>query len=247
VGNTLVMGMGNTLVKTLGNYLVTYMGNTLDIYKYTNDGFEMTFGVNHLGHFLLANLMLKQMVNNGRIVFVSSDTHEPPKFFPYTAPVFSNAKVLAYPDINGEVKSGTIMLRYPTSKLCNILCAYEMAARIASETDKNITVNAFNPGLMTDTNFTSSGNKVTRAILVGIMKVLAAIIGRLGSSKKSGKELAALITDSQYNNSTGKYFDRGKEVKSSAPSYDKTAARNLWIESAELVKLRQDETILSII
>src|SRR5208283_4336202 len=39
---------------------------------YTHDGFEMTFGVNHLGHFLLVNLLLKSMCEAGRIVFVSS-------------------------------------------------------------------------------------------------------------------------------------------------------------------------------
>lgn len=208
----------------------------------TKDGFEITFGVNHLGHYLLANLMLKQMVDNGRIVFVSSDMHKPPKLFLPHTPVFTSAKPLAYPE-----KEASSMLFYPMSKLCNILCVREMAARLAAKTDKHITVNAFNPGLMTDTNFIpSSSNKVARAILTGFTKTFAAAIGRLGNSKTSGKALAALITESQYEHDTGKYFDRGKDVKSSEPSYGKTAARNLWIESAELVGLQQDESILSV-
>ncbi len=212
---------------------------------YTKDGFEMTFGVNHLGHYLLANLMLNQMVSSGRIVFVSSDTHKPPKFFP--APVFVNARQLAYPEKNDGAQSSAAMQRYPISKLCNILCTYEMATRLVAETDKHITVNAFNPGLMTDTNFVPiSGNPVSKVVMTGLMSLFGGILGRLGSSKKSGKALAALIIDSQYEYSTGKYFDRGKEVKSSGPSYDKTAARNLWTESVELVKLGQDESILSI-
>ena len=43
----------------------------------TQDGFEMTFGVNCLGHFLLVNLLLPQVVAPARIVFVSSDAHDP--------------------------------------------------------------------------------------------------------------------------------------------------------------------------
>src|SRR5258708_38656963 len=44
---------------------------------YTQDGFETTFGVNCLGHFLLVNLLLRSLVAPARIVFVSSDTHDP--------------------------------------------------------------------------------------------------------------------------------------------------------------------------
>ena len=213
--------------------------------EYTNDGFEMAFGVNHLGHYLLVNLMLKHMVSNGRIVFVSSGTHDPPNIFPYATPVFTNARQLAYPD---QIQNNaSILLRYATSKLCNILCAYETASRLAVETDKHITVNAFNPAIMADTNLSSiSSNPVLRAAVMGFMNLFGAILGRLSNSRKSGKALSALITESQYAHSTGKYYDRGKEVKSSGPSYDKTAAKNLWIESAELVNLKQSESILSI-
>src|SRR5258708_1425662 len=44
---------------------------------YTQNGFEKTFGVNCLGHFLLVNLLLRQLVAPARIVFVSSDSHDP--------------------------------------------------------------------------------------------------------------------------------------------------------------------------
>lgn len=45
--------------------------------RYTENGFEITFGVNHLEHFLLVNLLLPQLSDRSRIVFVSSDTHNP--------------------------------------------------------------------------------------------------------------------------------------------------------------------------
>lgn len=223
--------------------LVCNAGIHSDSLTHTKDGFDSTFGVNHLGHYLLANILLKQMSNNGCIVFVSSDTHDPERFFPYNTPTFTDAKSLAYPE---EGKGGT-MLQYATSKLCNILCAYEMAERIATKTDKQITVNAFNPGLMTDTNFSSTNlNPIVHKIMSSLMTVMAWILRRDSNSKKSGKNLADLITDKKYEHSNGKYYDRGKEVKSSKPSYDKLAARKLWNESAELVNLTQSETILSI-
>ncbi|MBU5672137.1 SDR family NAD(P)-dependent oxidoreductase [Paenibacillus brevis] len=223
--------------------LVCNAGIHHDPEKPTKDGFESAFGVNHLGHYLLANLMLKQMVDNGRVVFVSSDTHDPERFFPYDTPTFTDASSLAYPN---NSKNGS-MEQYATSKLCNILCTYEMAKRLAVETDKQITVNAFNPGLMTDTNFFSPNvNPIIKIVMGSLMTTIAWILRRGSNSIKSGKALADMITESKYEQTTGKYYDRGKETKSSIPSYDRLAASKLWSESAELVHLSPSETILSI-
>lgn len=210
---------------------------------YTEDGFEEAFGVNHLGHYLLANLMLNQMMTGGRIVFVTSDTHDPSKIFPYPTPVFENAKLLAYPDENDKDQAS---MRYPTSKLCTILCTYEMARRINEETYKQITVNAFNPGFMPDTNFVGGLPPVVSFFLPRFISVFAGLLGRGSNVEKSGKLLASMITDQKYEFITGTYNDRGDMIRSSEPSYDKTAARNLWVESAELVQLKADESILSV-
>ncbi|MEJ1230076.1 MAG: SDR family NAD(P)-dependent oxidoreductase [Galbitalea sp.] len=110
----------------------------------TEDGFEMIFGVNHLGHFLLTNLLLPAMEDHGRIVFVTSDLHNPPAFFPAKVRYDSGAAI-------AHGKAG--MAQYCTSKLCNIYCTYEMARLIQEDTEKRITVNAFNPGAMSDTGF----------------------------------------------------------------------------------------------
>src|SRR5262249_4519506 len=130
--------------------------------------------------------------------------------------------------------------------LCNILCAYEMAARVAAETDKRITVNAFNPGIMMDTNLAGLSGSPLRAIVTPLMSALGALMGRLSNADKSGKALMDLVVNAQFEHSTGKYYDRGVEARSSGPSYDKTAARRLWTESAELVGLKQSESILSV-
>jgi hypothetical protein len=68
----------------------------------------------------------------------------------------------------------------------------------------------------------------------------------LSSAQQSGKCLAALMTEAQFDGITGKYFDRGKEIPSSELSHNKANAENLWKRSIELVKLDRNETILTI-
>jgi NAD(P)-dependent dehydrogenase (short-subunit alcohol dehydrogenase family) len=203
--------------------------------EHTSDGFEQTFGVGHLGHFLLANMLLKTMRNDGRIIFVSSDQHNPPKILGRIH--YTDALDLAYP------KESNHTLRYSGTKLCNLYCAYEMASRINIETDKQITVNAFNPGFMADTGLSNNAKSFGERLAKRLGPLAARLLGTLSSAKQSGKCLAALMTDAQYNGITGKYFDRVQEIPSSELSYSKANAENLWKRSIELVLLQNDETI----
>jgi NAD(P)-dependent dehydrogenase (short-subunit alcohol dehydrogenase family) len=93
--------------------------------EYTEDGFELTFGTGHLGHFLLANLLLRNLQDNGRIVFVSSDQHNPPRLIGKVC--YTDALDLACP------KKSNHTMRYSGTKLCNLYCTYEMAVRIKNE------------------------------------------------------------------------------------------------------------------
>ena len=106
----------------------------------TVEGYELIFGTNHLGHFMLTNLLLPRLIDNGRIVIVSSDMHNPP----WGSITYPGAKILADPE-NG------LNNKYPLSKLCNLYFAYELSRKLA-KIQKPITVNGFNPGLLTDTN-----------------------------------------------------------------------------------------------
>lgn len=204
---------------------------------YTKEGFETTFGVNYLGHFLLANLLLSSVVDNGRIVFVSSDTHNPPKIFPFPAPEFTDINKLAHPQ-----KDDNSMSRYPTSKLLDLMAAYIFSEKINEQTDKHITVNAFNPGLMTSTNL--NGDSGSNRIMKVTMNAFSYLIGRHGSAETSGKQLAETVTGSQWQGITGKYIDRGKETKSSPASYNKVAQNKLWRQSLDLANISNNETIL---
>lgn len=120
----------------------------------------------------------------------------------------------------------------------------DLASLVSDQTDRHITVNAFNPGAMTDTRFaTPSGNALARGATRAIGGVMGKLIGKQSTSAKSGADLAALVTDPAYNNMTGKYFDRGVETRSSALSHDLGNARELWETSAKLCGLNR--TLLS--
>lgn len=218
---------------------------------YTEDGFEMTFGVNHLGHFLLVNLLLPQMrdrvasalPNRSRIVFVSSDTHDPDANTGMPDPQYQEAKFLAFPvnNDNSADIANTGRRRYTTSKLCNILFAYELSRRLQKQ-QLDITVNVFNPGLMLDTKLSRDYSEAELAALS--TKISPSVLKNAKDSKTMGNALARLVLDSSLNQITGKYFDGLEEVPSSAESYDEKKATELWESSVELVKLSPEEATL---
>ena len=102
-------------------------------YCKTEDGFEMQFGVNHLGHFLLTNLLLDHMceVPGARIVNVSSSTYK-------------WVKGIDFSDINSE-QVYQPMKAYSQSKLANILFTNVLARRLEGT---GTTVNSLHPGIV---------------------------------------------------------------------------------------------------
>lgn len=218
---------------------------------YTEDGFETTFGVNHLGHFLLVNLLLRSLVAPARIVFVSSGTHDPNFDGRISPPSYQNAKKLAWPEKDGE-RPLPGLRRYSTSKLCNMFCTYELARRLQAEglstPEHRITVNAYDPGATPGTGLIRD----YPSFVQGIWRSPASrfLLGLLGTKiydlQTSGNAMARLVLDPSLEGVTGKYFHVRQEMRSSKESYDTTKARELWESSVELVKLTADETLLSL-
>jgi light-dependent protochlorophyllide reductase len=209
---------------------------------YTEDGFEMIFGVNHLGHFLLINLLLSHLSDRDRIVFVSSDTHNPNAKTGMPDPRYQNARLLAFPDDEHETEIGNVgRRRYTTSKLCNILCAYELSRRLQKQ-QLNITVNAFNPGIMLETKLSRDYSQAEIAALS--TAIPSSVLEKARSSETMGAALAKLILDPLLDHATGKYFDGLEEIQSSDESYDEQKATELWESSTELVKLSSTEATL---
>jgi len=197
----------------------------------TAEGYELIFGTNHLGHFLLTNLLLPSIEDGGRIAIVSSDMHNPPGGL-----IYPGAKTLASPDNQIANPNNQIGSIYPQSKLCNIYFTYELSKRL-SQMDRHITVNAFNPGLLIETNFIGgSKERFTEDFL-------ARFADRIGSLPVSSKALADMITEPYYGKVSGKYNDRGNEVPSSKLSYNIENAVELWETSVSLTGLQSEDTL----
>ena len=205
----------------------------------TAEGYETTFGVNHLGHYLLARLMLPDLAPGGRITFVASNTHDPEQKTGMPAPRYESAEALAR-DFEPGAEAGK--RRYTTSKLCNIYSTYELAGRLAASPDprlQSIRVNAFDPGMMPGTGLAQTYPPVLRFAWHYVLPALTLFQRNVNTPAKSGMRLARLAAGSD-GDATGKYFSDGRETRSSELSLDKARALDLWNGSADMTRLPRD-------
>jgi NAD(P)-dependent dehydrogenase (short-subunit alcohol dehydrogenase family) len=194
----------------------------------TKDGVEMTFGVNHLGHFALVLGLRDSLAHPARIVVVSSSTHDPSKRTGMPHPHYTSAAALAHPGAEQSANDGR--RRYTTSKLCNLLFTYELDRRLGD----GVTVNAFDPGLMPGSGLARDYpplQKLAWRFVFPALRVLPAV----RSTRTSGRYLASLVNDTRFDGVSGQYFDGPRPIKSSADSYDLDKARDLWETSEELL------------
>lgn len=197
----------------------------------TADGYEMTFGVNHLGHFALVCGLLDALTARARIVVVSSGTHDPAKFTGMPHPRYTSAADLAHPA--GELTAEEGRRRYTTSKLCNVLFTYELDRRLDHGV-KGVTVNAFDPGMMPGSGLANDYSPLQRFAWRYVLPALRFLPG-VNSTRTSGRHLAALAADPRFNGVTGMYFEGNKPALSSADSYNIDTARELWDTSERLL------------
>ena len=179
----------------------------------TVDGLEATFATNHLGHFLLTNLLLDLLKKSApsRIINLTSSAHR--------------GTEMNFDDLQGEKKySG--YFAYSQSKLANVLFTYQLAKLLQGT---GVTVNCLHPGVVR----TGFGKDQ-----VGLMSVMVRISSPfMMSPEKAARAAIYLATSSTLEGVSGKHFSKGREEKSSDESYDASSAERLWNVSAELTKL----------
>ncbi|MEN3165324.1 SDR family NAD(P)-dependent oxidoreductase [Tistrella mobilis] len=205
------------------------------------EGYEMTFAVNHLGHYLLTRLLLADMVQDSRITLVSSGTHDPKERSGMPEPVYENAERVAH-DFEKSMNAG--LRRYTTSKLCNIYCTYELSRRLAASDDprlSSIKVNVIDPGLMPATGLARSWPGPLRWVSRNVLPFLRLVNSNVHLPETSARRVAE-ITIGPDASPGGRYFSNGKAVRSSDASYDEGKARELWITSAKMTGLPVEVT-----
>lgn len=155
----------------------------------TTEGFEVTFGVNHLAHYLLARLLISAIADGGRLVITTSDTHDP-KIIPI-GPTTLDPQTLAHPNAKT-----TRMRAYAASKLCNLLTARSFAA-LDEVSERNITVVAYNPGLTLGTSLQGDLPSVAQTAM-RVLRPLMRLISRFkpaffpGTVERAGQTLAEI-------------------------------------------------------
>ncbi len=220
------------------------------------EGFERTFAVNHLGHFLLTNLLLRRLMAKApaRVVIVSSGVHDPERKTGMPRPAVTDMETLTR---TGGPRKGEFegRLAYVNSKLCNLWFAYELVRRLKTarvlEDEQQLTVNGFDPGLVPGSGLARDYAPALRFIwthvLPGLARVLTLMVPHISTAQKSGQALAQLVLDPTLAGVSGKYFPshtRWRAAPSSVASYDLEQARALWEESVRATGLTPEESPL---
>ncbi|MGE7612149.1 SDR family oxidoreductase [Paenibacillus sp. NPDC101420] len=182
----------------------------------TKDGFEMDLGVNHLGHFLLTNLLLEPLkaAEQGRIVVVASGAYKIGALHyedPTLARRFNPAKA------------------YARSKLANILFTKELAARLQGT---RVTVNCVHPGAV--------GTNIGVNRETGFGKSILKLLSYFFLTPEQGADTAIyLATESDLQEVTGQYYYRRKNQELTPRAQNKQEAQRLWQWSQEQVGLSE--------
>jgi dehydrogenase/reductase SDR family protein 13 len=179
----------------------------------TRDGFELTWGVNHLGPYLFTRLLLDRVKQAGqaRIVNVASASHY-------------NATGIDWDALKQPTRSATGMREYGVSKLCNVLFAKELARRLDGT---GVTTYALHPGV------------VATDVWRRVPGPLRWLMKRFMITPEQGA-IASLrcATDPAFADQTGRYYDvGGKEREPSKLAVDAELAKALWTRSAEWTNL----------
>jgi len=192
-------------------------------YGKTEDGFEIQFGTNHLGHFALTGLLLGLVTKapKSRVVNVSSIAH--------------SMVVMDFSDLNWEKSRYNTIGAYGRSKLANLLFTYELQRRFESVGINSIAV-AAHPGA-SKTNLARHTNRILYTILLIVAARARAARGALPQIRAS---VDPEVKGGEYYGPDGFREMRGSPVlvQSNAASHNETDAKKLWEISEELTQIK---------
>lgn len=203
------------------NILINNAGIMATPFTLSKDNIELQFATNHLGHFLLTNLLLETMKKTaheskkeGRILNVSSRRHK-----------FSYPEGIRFEKINDQTGYSSLAA-YGQSKLANVLHSNELARHLKEE-KLNITVNALHPGAIATNLFRHIG------LLNGIMNIVGKYVTK--NVQQGAATTCYLALHPQVKGNSGKYFADCNLAEASSQANDTELANKLWDLSLNLI------------
>ena len=192
--------------------LINNVGAYFAFRDVTEEGFERTFALNHLGYFLMTKKLLPLVEKSDykRIVNVSSSAHYGVSF--------------EFDNLNGEKKYRGFRA-YQKSKLANVMFTYELAKKVK---DSGITANCLHPGFVAS-KFGNNNNFLWRGI-ISFFKALSAI-----NVKKGAKNSIHLACSDDVKDISGRFFSNCEVKKGSGKAKNEEHNQKLWEISEDAV------------
>ncbi len=175
----------------------------------TADGFELQFGVNHLGHFAFTQALLPLLRESGqaRVVAVASDSHY-------------QAKGIDFEALRSRTRSIIGMREYAVSKLCNVLFAAELGRRLSGS---DVTAYSLHPGVV--------ASEIWRRVPWPARQIMTS---RMLTIEQGAQTSLHCATSPEVNGDSGKYFDKCQVTEPSKAVTPELAA-TLWDQSEKWV------------
>ncbi|XP_033217576.1 retinol dehydrogenase 13-like [Belonocnema kinseyi] len=184
----------------------------------TKDGIEMQLGVNHMGHFLLTNLLLDTLKASA-----------PSRIVNVTSAAYARGKI-KLDDFNSEKKYNPDEA-YKQSKLANVLFTLELAKKLKGT---GVTVNAVYPGI-SDTDIYRNMSYHSSFISSVFVKPFTWLF--IKSARQGAQPVWIAAIDPKLKDVTGCYLSKGKPAELSKEAKDEKMAKWLWLTSEKWTKL----------
>ncbi|KAG6455568.1 hypothetical protein O3G_MSEX009266 [Manduca sexta] len=205
------------------NILVNNAGIMMCPKGETEDGFELQFGTNHLGHFLLTVLLLPRIRNSkpARIVTVSSTAHK--------------RGAINFDDLNYKKRQYNSMEAYSQSKLANVMFTRELANKLKEYNIEDINAYCLHPGVIR----TELGRHLNETMFKGARPLIGFVFGPFMKSPELGAQTSIYCAvDEKCANETGLYYSDCEVVTPSSKALNNAMCKKLWDASMELVGLQ---------
>jgi NAD(P)-dependent dehydrogenase (short-subunit alcohol dehydrogenase family) len=178
--------------------------------RLTRQGFEQTFGVNHLGHFLLTQLLLPRLLAqpHSRVVNVSSVAHY-------------DARGIDFSELRERGKGFGAMHAYQVSKLANVLHAKELARRYGTQ---GLHAYSLHPGVVASDVW----RQVPQPFRWLMMRTMI-------SNEEGAKTTLYCATSAEVADQNGLYYDECRVKEPSAAAQKPELAQELWEQSERFV------------